>query len=323
MSEQGDPTNWTYVSPTVGGPISGTNAEAGKIGDPVTAIVAHSDDFLLFGCLNSLWVLRGDPTYGGQIDKLSANLGIISPQAWCKGPNTETVFLSRDGLYSLAPGGASYPESLSREALPRELQDINVIPNRVMLGYDSRNRGVFIAVTDMTGLGGSYWWFDWEGKGFWPIDVPSDHRPTAMCYRASDTPSEQQLLFGCWDGYLRYFSDTGISDDGTNFSSEILYGPIMLGGSGYQDGILSEVIVTLGATSGSVSLGVKVGLNAEEAYSATEKYTATVSAGHNITHRPNLRGQAAFVRLYSSGGSAWTVENLTLVRRPLGKQRKT
>lgn len=149
MSRSGDPLDWDYSQDAADAlrAVSGQTEEAGLIAAPLTALAPFSDDYLLFGCENSLWILRGHPAYGGQIDNVSRDAGVIDAAAWCWGPRGEFIFLARDGLRVLAPGGAGYPELLSKERLPEELLNINTRTHTVTLEYDREAGGVHIWVT--------------------------------------------------------------------------------------------------------------------------------------------------------------------------------
>lgn len=67
MSRQGNPNDWDYSQTDSQRAVAGTSSEAGVPGDPLTALVPHSDDYLVMGCRNSLWRMRGDPAYGGSL----------------------------------------------------------------------------------------------------------------------------------------------------------------------------------------------------------------------------------------------------------------
>ena len=321
FAKVGAPLDWQYGTIPVGTAtqLNTTGIDAGELAEPVNALIAHSDDFLIIGCANSLYLLQGDPTMSGQINRLSSSIGIVSLQAWARGPDGETVFLSNDGIYALAAGPNSYPQSVSREKLPRELQDVDVVNNRILMEYDVRNRGVFIGITPINEGGGTYFWFDWEFRGFWPMSFSSAHEPMSLVFRDADSPDDRRLLFGCRDGKIRAFHDSYVDDDGTLFDTHILIGPIMLGGGGYYDGMLREVIGQLGISSGQVTCEVLVGKSAEDALGAKPVSPLRLTAGKNKTIRPCRRGNAAFIKLSSS--DRWALENLTIVRERLGKQR--
>ena len=326
MSKIGVPQNWEASSLSIGGAVYGgtTGIDTGKMGEPITALIPHSDDYLILGCLSSIYVMRGDPTDRGIIDRVSDTIGIVSPQAWARGPGGETVILSQDGIYVMAAGSAPYPQSLSRERLPRELRDVSVGSHRVLMAYDARNRGVFIGLTRMLGTGGDgiYFWLDWETRGFSRLKFNSAHEPTALVYRAADAAHDQRLLLGCRDGFVRAFYDESGADDDIPITQEAWLGPIMLGAGSYRDGILREFVARLGDGSVNITADVYVGDTIEAAYRSTRpKYTCTLKQGLNITHYPNVRGHAAFIKL-STTSAPWALETMTIVREPLGKLRQ-
>jgi hypothetical protein len=149
MSRSGDPYDWDADTPDTDDyerPFYAAAEVAGIVGEPVSALIPHTDDFLVFGCLSSLWVLRGDPAYGGQLDNLSREIGVLMDSAWCRGPSGEVYFLGRDGLYVMPPGANTAPASLGRERLPQEMRDINTAQYSVFLAYDMETRGVHIYV---------------------------------------------------------------------------------------------------------------------------------------------------------------------------------
>jgi hypothetical protein len=322
MCRVGDPYNWVYASLPAGTSavkLNTTGIDSGKLGEPINALVPHSDDYLILGCLNSLFVQRGDPTAGGKIDRLSSEIGIVSAQAFARGPDGETVWLSHDGLFGLPPGVLAYPQSISRERLPDELRDIDVANFRVLMAYDRRNRGFFIGLTPLISGGGTYYWFDWETRAFQRMNFDSSHEPTALAYRNADLPSDQRLLLGCRDGYIRTLERSAPDDDGVELASEALIGPIALGGGGYFDGMLLEIVGQTGRGSADVICEVKTGRSVEDAFHATPIQAGTLLAGKNRTFRPRIRGNACFIRLTSSG--PWSYEMLSMTRQRLGKQR--
>lgn len=322
MSRQDDPLDFDYSDTDAQRAVAGTNTESGALSGPITALIPHSDDYLVFATLTSLWVLRGDPAYGGQIDALSHSVGCIDKKAWCRGPGGEIIFLSRDGLYGLAPGGSSYPQSLSRERLPNELIGVDTTVYTVLLEYSVADRGVHVYLTPLTAsTGEKHWFFDWDDKGFWPVTLTGDHEPTAILAYEGQSAIDCGVLLGCRDGYLRRYHDLAARDDGTAFTNYVLLGPIMLG-DGYHDGLVNELIGVLGANSGNVTWSVIPGADAETAFNATAVDTGTLVAGYNRTFRPRARGGAFYVKLTGTANRAWAFERMTVLREVLGKQRK-
>ena len=149
MSRQGDPNDWDYAAEAedVGRAVASDVAEAGQVGAPLTAMIPFHDDHLIFGCYSSLWRLTGDPVYGGQLNNVSQDVGIIDKMALCWTPEGDLAFLSHDGLYRLAASGVGVPEPLSRPRVPQELLGIDTNIYQVSLAFDYEGGGIHICVT--------------------------------------------------------------------------------------------------------------------------------------------------------------------------------
>lgn len=325
MSRQGNFQDWDFAADETdrGRAIAGTtSSNTGAIfGEAMTCLAPHSDDYLFFGYASSLWVLRGNPTLGGQLDNLSRIAGIVDKRAWCKGPNGEFVYLSRDGLYSVNPGGG-YPVSLSRERLPIELRDVDSSAYTVLLAYDSRDRGVHIYLTPVADRGQTHYWFDWQTRGFWPLTLQGEHEPHSIHEYVSESSSASAVLLGCRDGYIRRYKDDYEEDDGEPFTSFYYYGPIMLG-DGYNDGIIREIIGSPGANSGDVDWSLYVGETAEQAFNASAFETGSWdSTGLNYKARPRGRGAAMYLKVTNGETRRWSMERVMISREKIGAQLK-
>ncbi|MBE7558228.1 hypothetical protein HS125_04510 [bacterium] len=85
MTRQGDPYDLDYAGADAGDaqrPVAGPASDAGTLGQEITALMPHSDDYMLVGCENSLWVMRGDPAAGGARCCFPQGRR-DSGQAWC------------------------------------------------------------------------------------------------------------------------------------------------------------------------------------------------------------------------------------------------
>jgi hypothetical protein len=324
MSRAGDPTDYDYAASEEDGgrAVAGTNIDSGHIGDPITALCPHSDDYLIIGSPSSLWIIRGDPAYGGSIDCLSRNIGIISAGAWCHGPDSSMLFLSREGLFSLAPGGSGYPQPVSRDLLPQELLDIDPATYDVRMAYDLRDRGVHIWCTSSDSKSQYHWWLDWPTKSFWPMTVPASQEPTAIYYYSSQNRFEGGVLLGGRDGFIRSFGNWNSRDDGTVMSSYVMYGPIKTGGNDFNDGMVSELIGLMPNKGGSVTWSVLSADDVATAISSTAFATGTwVAGGLCGKARPRARGQSFILKLANESAIPWSIERVTIVTAEKGKQR--
>ncbi len=84
MSRQADIWDYAYLASDAQSPVAGNNTDAGEVGDIVTALVPYKDDYLIFGCSSTLWVMRGDPAAGGSLDEVDLTVGMFGANSWCK-----------------------------------------------------------------------------------------------------------------------------------------------------------------------------------------------------------------------------------------------
>jgi len=319
-ARQSTETDWDYSQEDSQRAVAGTSSEAGVPGEAITALVSYHDDYLILGCRNSLWRMRGDPAYGASLDALSHTIGIVGRHAWCWGPAGELIFLSLDGIYVLPPGGDSMPISMSREVLPQELLNFDPDTTTVLLEYDIQDRGVHIYLTPDSSNARIHWWMDWERKTFWPFTLPTNYEPTATCNLQATAIEDSGVILGCRDGKLRRFSGLAETDCGTAFSSYVDIGPIPLAPDG-QVGILTSLDAEIAENSGNVTWAVCPALTFEATAIAGTQGTGTWVAGINATAYSGGRGQAALLTLTGASGRKWALEQITAVVTEAGSRR--
>ena len=322
-SRQGDVTDWDYAQTDSQRAVAGTASAAGIPGTAITALVPHSDDYLIIGCYDSIWRMRGDPAYGRGLDALSRVVGILGGRSWCLGPEGELIFLSPLGLYILPAGGDAAPIPISRKSLPKEF--IGIDPQTIIasLEYDVRNNGIFIFLTPISeNEERVHWWLDWETKTFWPFSMYKDHEPIATCNLVSSAAEDSGVILLCRDGELRRFDTVAEYDEGRSFASHIDIGPIALARDG-SSGMLFSVDASMGEGSGDVTWGVYPALTFEAAASAgTASETGTWVAGLNARVRPVGRGQAFKLRITgSSANRKWSMEQIVISVKESGQRR--
>lgn len=320
MSKQGDPTWWTEDADAATSAVFGEFDTNTRMNEPVTALIPYVKDYLIIGGISSISVLRGNPILGGTVDFVTREVGILDKFAWCTTPENVLLVMTGDGIYAIGPDAAS-AEPVSRDRLPREFIGIDTVNNDVQMAFDVRRNGAIVAVTPKTVGAGQFFFFDWQTKGFWPDAYASAHQPTAMAVYTQSTESTPTMIFGGRDGYTREFVDSAQTDDGTNFDSFVLIGPIALGGGGYFDGMVREIVGQLATVSGSARVAVQVGNSIEAAYRAEPRNYYTMRAGKGLSNFPRLRGNCCFLRVEGIPGTAWALEILTMVRERFGKQR--
>jgi hypothetical protein len=339
MSKSGDPTNWDYSPGTTTSldAVAATNSDAGRIGEPVRAFISHSDDCGLFGCSSSLWALRGDPQAGGRLTRLSDEVGIIDRAAWCYDSEGYLYFLSQDGLYMMGPGCGETPSSVSREKLPAELLRIDTSAYTVSLAYDFLARGVHVFVSKNVAGAVTHYFIDVKQStggdvqrpqtvSFWPTSLGSTaYEPFSLFSRRNYIPAianSSPTILGCRDGYLRQFDTSVFTDDGTAIAWHFDIGPVPLGGVGYE-GLLDELSVSVATGSGNIQAAVRAGQTAEAAYNASAFETYDLNAtGLNLTHRPRMRGDSAFIKVSGNeSGTTAAVEDVLIRRSAAGVRR--
>lgn len=325
MSRQGDPGDYDYGADPEdpARAIAGNASEAGQPADPIVAMASAGFDYLIIFAENSIWNMRGDPGFGGQLFNISRTVGCVASRAWCYGDSTDIFFLSKDGLYYLPPNASGVPEALSPDKLPRELRGIDRDNHFVTLVYDPDDGGVLIFVVPRTGERGSHWWFDIDTKSFWPIELTNNsHQPVDAVTFGGSPRRVRRVVLACIDGYLREW--TGITDDGLAIGSHLVLGPYPLSDEEDNEGIVSELVSILDEQSGTVTVKVYTADSAEQASQlaiddASPVFSVNVTAGRSFTIRPRLRGVAVCFRLESS--QAWAFEGAFCKVAKLGKRR--
>ena len=309
MTRAGDPLDFDYSGDDedAARAVAATDADAGLVGEPIRAIVSWSDEYCLFGLRSQLWVLRGDPAYNAHLDCLSYVVGIVGPAAWAHGPGGEVYFLSHDGLYVANPAQMQAPVALGQDRLPLELKSVNGENYDVQLAYDHKFQGVHVFVVGREEVDVSHWWVDLRNGSWWPVTLGSSHEPTALLRYQGDVSSG--VLLGGRDGYVREFRNECGTDDGTEFTSTVDYGPMALVAD-ESKGIVGELTGRLAQGSGDVSWSLHLADTAEEAPGVAAGVSGTWSEGLNARVRPRRSGYAAVLRLAGASGVPWAVEGV-------------
>ena len=336
MAHVSDPTDWDYNKSSTGdvaSAVSGTASNAGVPGESITALIAHSDDYLIIGCRNSLWKMIGDPANGGNLVNLSHAIGIVGPKAWCLMPDGSLLFLSMDGIYILDAIGDAYPVSVSRENLPTEFSNFDPDKDVVSMEYDIKSGGVHIFITPLYSDTSLHFYLDTGSdtsktygilsttsrRTFWPFTLIADHEPTATCTLQSTTIEESGVILGSRDGFLRKFSYLSDTDCGNFINSYVVIGPVGLN----KDNLIGTVLnmtAVLGDEGGDVSWSLKPSLTFEDSITSDASDSGTWSAGLNATVYPACSGQACTL-LVSGNGLKWAMEQISVTVKSGGRRR--
>jgi len=311
MSRQADPYDWDTGATDVQGAISGHTSEAGKLGQPITALMPFRDDYLIFACERSLWLLRGDPADGGAIDNISFKDGIVGKFAWCDSPDGIIYFLGKYGLYAMDRN--FQPKNLSLNLIPQELSNISAETHDIFMAWDGLRYGVMIFITSREAGTSTHYFYDARLDGFWPDQYPTDHGPTMMLDYGADSVSYRAMILGGRDGYLRRFSDSAKSDDGTAVNSYCTFAPVLLGRDEGQEGILTELRPILSADTDNLDYEIRVGNSHEAAVNAAARVSGRWNGGGR---KPPIltpaRGNAIALRLSNSRNNQnWACESIS------------
>ncbi len=343
MSRQLNPFDFAYVANDAQTPVAGTNADAGKVGDIVRALIPFHDDFMIFGCASSMHYLQGDPAAGGELHSIDDFSGIFGARSWCFDKIGDLYLFGDDGI-SRIKRGSIFVENLSGLNLPNLLKDRAADPttHRIVLGYDKRRDGIVIAITLLSNGSNSNYFYDIKGEGFFPEVYPDVGGIYSMLYYSANNESNADLILGCTDGYLRKFDDTAkddnIGDTDQTISSHVLM-PIQDLSSEDDDGQgrLNSVTLELsgGASNGShsdsdgVTLDVHVRDSAETLVEAvkdgdTPLITRTFTGpGRQKRIRGKARGKWVGVVLKNSlATKSWSLGKLSINSKIAGRIKR-
>lgn len=314
MSRMGDPKDWDYGQEDPAAAVAGTQFDGGQLSAPVTALIPHSNDYLVIATSESLFILRGDPADQGQLDCLTRNVGVVGRFAWCYGPDGSILFLSQDGLYALAPGYGQFPQSISRERLPQELIGLR---GEVFMAYDVKWRGVHI-YTDT----GMHWWVDWTNKSFWPVTF-NGFIPTALLsFTDAVNPNLSGVLIGDNSGQVVRYDDRNESDKSLQIESYVILGPIRASNDSFNEGVILQLKGTLANDSGPVDWAILEGSSNENAASGQYRAYGTWTAGPSLHDHPKSKSSAFSLKLSNTTSKrAWAYELCMMVVDKCGKDR--
>lgn len=321
MSKVDDYTDWDYSNTDATGAVAGNNATAGKIGDVITCLIPFSDDYMVMGCSDSVWLMRGDPKYGGSIDNLiRGGGGIVGAEAFARDSEGRIYYLSRTDLMMIDVGGG-IPKSISQGRLQKFLSDMDFSVSKVRMAWDAVNKGLWVFFTAATSSATTHLFWDQRMDAFTKHQFPNDIGPTAVCSISGEVYQDRQVLMGGFDGFIRVFDKLFSTDDGTAITSRIKFPPLPLADAGDR-GMITETQIVVG-DAGSVSLTYKwyVGENAQAAQTETNASVEgnTYNSGRTID-RERARGQVAVIELSNSDiARTWSFESGHIILSDAGR----
>ena len=220
----------------------------------------------------------------------------------------------------MSAGGV--PEPLSRNRMDVAFNAIDLTTKTVHLVWDNLRHGLHIFVVLTASGATTHYYWDERTDGFWPISFPNGQGPTTAYAFDGDDPDDNAVLFGGWDGYIRYIDPSVKNDDTIKISSHVLYPPIMAGG------LLSNTRINgLTAIVDASADGVTLTAYAEDTpqgaiESATIRYARVLPAGRTrVLNR--VAGNAIMFKLANATVSeTWAIENIIADVEVIGRTRK-
>jgi len=329
MSRVANPFDFLHGDDDAMSAVAGNNADAGQCADIVRALIPFHDDYLIFGCASTMWVLRGDPVSGGSLDNLSDTTGIFGANSWCFDGDQNLYFFGTGGVYRI-DRNFSGMENLSDKVLPELIKDEAADPttHRVTMGFDRERNGLVICITTIATGANSNYFFSLKTGGFYPESYPNECGPYSLFYYAANNPTYSDLLVGCKDGYIRKFLDTAKNDStgasSTDPISSYLTLPILPLNNLGLEGKLTEL--TFHSSGGAANGGftdsdgfgweLHKGNDAETVLEdiidgADASITGTVSGtGRSGRDRLRLRGSYAGLKIFNSTASeTWGINS--------------
>lgn len=338
MSKVGNPWNWVYASTDPLTAVAGNNTDAGRIGDTVQALIPYGDDFLVFGCSGSVYLLDGDPAFGGSIDELADYTGIYGARSWCKDAQYNLYFFGSSGVYKMT-GGRSLPVNISELHLPNLYSDWspNQATKRIVLSYDPDENGVIITITTLADGTNLSYFYSLKTEGFYPESYPTACGIFSSYYYEPTNSTYKGLLLGSNDGYIRKYLKTAKDDDSggsdTTISSYVLWPLLAVSEDPSKYGLVKILTIELagGAASGTfsdsdaVTYSLYKGNSAEtileDIYDGATAFTSGILTGTGRSNNIRPRMRTAFLGLKFSNSTAsqtFAINKVTVDVKPVG-----
>ncbi|HDZ37692.1 MAG TPA: hypothetical protein ENH62_05305, partial [Marinobacter sp.] len=256
-SRQNNPWDWKFGIDDVGSSVKGNDTDAGEVGDILIDMISYSDDYMVMGGSGSLYVMIGNPTAGGELNKLR-NTGLLAARAWDWDDEGNLFMVSTEGLL-IIPRGFGPAQNLTSKTYPDWIKDIAYDPtiHRIIVKYDPENFGVLISKVTTADGTNTVWWYDMRTGGIFIDEYPEEASFFSMWRFEADDPANSGLLFGCNDGYVRRYDSAQKSDDigatDEAIDAQVGFGPFKTMEAVRKAGRVSNIDVELGGANDNAS----------------------------------------------------------------------
>jgi hypothetical protein len=324
-SRHRDPEDFEVSQADVGTPVSSQTSKLGIVGDAIVSMVPYLDHYMYFGCLDEIWILRGDPGAGAQITNASRTVGMFGPQAHAFDAAGNLFFLSMDGFY-MFPAGSGFkgtpPENLSNVRVPNLVKSLglNRRTDRVVMEYDKDRYGIEVVITQMDGTFGTAFFWDLRLDAIMPDSfADTDQYPASLFYYNSRKSATRGFLMGGQDGYIRTPDEDQKNDEGSNaIDAYCTLGPVQGMPRMRRQGQLNEMSLRLGEDTDAVDVQVYANDGAEATINniknadtprATETFTG---GGRRPVYRPKTKGAVFAIQMRNNtAGERFALERIT------------
>jgi hypothetical protein len=327
MSRVGNPTDYNYAALDPAAAVALQFSSAGQLGEPVMALIPFSDDYLIIGCLNSLWMCQGDPADGGTVVNISKSMGMTANNAWCIGPDGTLYFIARGGMYSVKPAWEFYrpPELMSFQTYDLYFRMIINGQYYLSMQFDVDNHYIHIFATSINEeLTGTHMIYDIRNGGLWPQFYPHNYSPVSSTQFLGNAQNNRpSIMMGGFDGVIRYWTPTALDDDGIAISSFALLGPVK---ADAEAAMLSGVTIDMGEVFYANTATSVQQTSQEQDLPAQWNATATLFSGpdaFSVTEGAELGGAISpYFNNYASPALT-TPHSVASIAMPLDRRQKT
>lgn len=324
MSAYDDPYGWDFDpqgdSPVTIAAIRSTLSTMGEFPDQVQGLAPKRDDLLVILGARSVYVARGDPGQGGELDQVHRGIGAAFGRAWCWLPNDTFFWMTNQAeLYSLSSVGSLSPVSRS---IQRRLQNaIDFSSFRVELHYSPAERCIYVLQVP-NGAGNTlatHFKYSLDTELFTELSYGATGvQPTSAALVDGDTAGARRFLLGGRDGWVRYVDPTAKDDDGTRIASSMIV-PLSVGASGVE-AMLKRLEVILARDQGGARVELLSSTHPDEL--GDPVYVTDLEAGWN-TPDARVAGAWLYARITGAMSPAqrWSIVRMAAEVSDIGRQR--
>ena len=304
------------VSIIPGQAFSLTDPTRGAPNDIINCILPWTADRLLALCDRSVWVVDGDPTYGGGSYQIPSSWGASFGRSAAVDEQGTVYFFTSTGGVAYLSGGLV--RSLTEGRIERRMQALAFDSNHVQLAWDDVRKRLHVFQEPYGAGGTSLAHWSWERRtNSWREDEfgTASVQPSFAAMFDGDAQGDRRLLLFTQGGYCNKYDPTVDTDDGNAFFAHEVIGPLAPKMSQrwrfthprlvFDHSLGAPTVEMITAEAPSL-LGQQ--FNLERLEPGTNGYGSKV-----------MCGAYGFLRL--SGTTRWAYEEGTIRAHPAGRQR--